>query len=230
MAWFWLSLGLGVYLVGLALGRVDDEGYHRSSVWARLFSSASLILASFSWWWVRRDTPLASYTAFLCAGMTLSFVGDLCMSHVLPLRQHVIWGMLAFGVAHVLYITAFVLVGRMLGLLDWWAWGAGVGAGLALALLGWWTLVRGPAAGPVLNYGALGYALLLATMNGCAVGLAVQDGRFALLAGGAVLFLLSDFVLGRRLLRQRGWFLIGEVIWALYIAGQALIVSSSVSL
>ena len=46
---------------------------------------------------------------------------------------------------------------------------------LAAAALLWLLLVREPARGPVLNYGTLGYSLLLAAMAGAAAALAVQN-------------------------------------------------------
>lgn len=63
-------------------------------------------------------------------------------------------------------------------------------------------------------------------MAGAAGSLAIQDPRFTLTAIGGGLFLLSDLILGNRELRDNGWLLVHDVVWVLYIAGQALIVIS----
>ncbi len=225
-----LALGLGVYLFGLALGHPDTERTHRSPVGARMFSSAALVLAALAWWRMGQTTPLAGYTAFLALGMAFAFVGDLIMAGLISVQPTVIFGMLAFGITHVLYISGFAQGGHALGLSDPRAWGGGVAGGLAMAVIAWLALIRAPGSDPVLNYGALGYALLLGGMAGAAVGLAVQEPRFGILAAGGVLFLLSDAILGNQLFRHNTWFPVGDVVWSLYIAGQALIVFSSAAL
>ena len=228
LAYTLLGLGMGVYLLGLAFGRFNAGRTHRSPTWARMASSAALVLAALAWWLgVGRSTPLAAYTAFLFLGMLLSFLGDLTMAELLPLSPHVLFGMLAFGLAHVAYLVGYGQASRALGLDDPRAWAGGVGGALLLALVLWWTLIRNPGSNSPLSYGALGYALLLGGMFGAALALAVQDPRFRSLAAGALLFLISDVILGNRIFRENHWFLVGDVVWILYITGQALIVFST---
>lgn len=223
-----LYLGLGIYVLGFLFGRFDAGRVHRSPTWARMVSSAALVLAALAWWrGVGRTTPLAAYTALLFGGMLCSFVGDLIMARALPLPQHVLFGMLAFGVAHIVYLSGYAQAGRALGLDDPGAWAGGIAGGLVLAMLLWWALIRAPGTERALGYGALGYALLLGAMAGAAFGLALQQPRFLVLALGALLFLISDAILGNRIFRGNEWLLVGDVVWALYIAGQALIVFSS---
>ncbi len=222
-----LILGMGVYLLGLLFGRFDAGRIHRSPTWARMASSVALVLAALAWWLgAGRSTPLAAYTAFLFLGMLLSFVGDLTMAQLLPLSPHVLFGMLAFGLAHVAYLIGYGQAARAMALTDPRAWAGGVGGALLLAVLLWWALIRSPGSSSPLSYGALGYALLLGGMFGAALALAVQDARFLQLAVGALLFLASDVILGNRIFRENDWFLVGDVVWMLYIAGQALIVFS----
>lgn len=222
-----LGLGLTIYLLGFIFGRLDMGRLHRSPTWARMVSSAALVVAALIWWQgVGRSTPWVAYPALLFAGMLCSFFGDLVMARVVVLPQHVLFGMLAFGVTHIFYLLGYGQAGRVLGLGDPRAWIGGVAAGLLLAAILWWAVIRAPDSG-VMGYGALGYALLLGGMAGAAAALAVQDGRFLSLAFGALLFLVSDAILGNRIFRGNEWFLVGDVVWALYIAGQALIVFSS---
>jgi hypothetical protein len=101
---------------------------------------------------------------------------------------------------------------------------AALGAAWAVALAGWWALVRNSKRSPILNYGALAYALLLGSMSGLAAGLAARNRRYMPVAIGAALFLASDTLLASRLFRSMHFPQIGDVIWLTYISGQALIV------
>ncbi|HEY77024.1 MAG TPA: lysoplasmalogenase [Thermoflexia bacterium] len=225
LPWVVLACGWGVYGLGFVFGRYDEGRTHRSPTWARMVHSAALVLAALVWWRGRAvGTGLAGFAAMVFWGMFFSFVGDLLMARVVPLPRYPIPGMVAFGVAHVLYILGYVRAGTALGLGSGLAWGIGVGVGLLLAVVLWWALIRTPDADPILGYGALGYALLLGGMAGAATALAVQRPRFAILAVGALLFLISDAILGNRLFRHNDWFLVGDVVWVLYTAGQSLIV------
>jgi uncharacterized membrane protein YhhN len=159
----------------------------------------------------------------VAAGMGSGFLGDLIMAKIIPLPEHVLCGMLTFGVGHTLYIGAF-LRGADQAVSPTQA-RAALGAGWMLALAGWWALVRNPKLSPALNYGALAYALLLGSMSGLAAALAARDRRYTPVAIGAALFLTSDMILASRLFRDTHFPQIGDVIWLTYISGQALIVA-----
>lgn len=220
-----LGVGLGIYIAGFILGRPNAEMTHRSPTWARMFNSATLVLAALVWWRaVAAGTPFGSYAAFIFLGMAGSFVGDLLMARVIPLPAHPIPGIVAFGVAHVFYILGCIQIAQALGATDGRIWAGAVVALEVLGIVLWRTLIYSPEASPVLAYGALGYALLLAGTTGAAIALAIQEPRLIVLAVGAVLFLVSDAILGNRLLRGNDWFMVGDVVWAIYIAGQSLIV------
>jgi hypothetical protein len=98
---------------------------------------------------------------------------------------------------------------------------------LAAAVLLWVLLIREPGRGPVLNYGTLGYSLLLTAMGGAAMALALQDASFIPLAVGGLLFIVSDLILGSELMRRTHFPSIGDVIWTTYTVAQMLIVFSS---
>jgi hypothetical protein len=93
----------------------------------------------------------------------------------------------------------------------------------------WFFLIYNPAKSRVLNIGSLCYGWLIAIMAGTATALALSDPRFTLTAIGGVLFLISDIILGNRELRDHGWFLVHDVVWVVYITGQALIVLTAAS-
>lgn len=115
------------------------------------------------------------------AGLALSALGDALL--VWP--QHFVAGMAAFAAAHVAYISAF-------------GWGASrplVGA-LCYAGTGYFLTLLAPPAGGLRVLVPL-YGLLLATMAWRAVAQALaRPRRGASAAAGALLFLLSDALLG----------------------------------
>ncbi|MGD1995540.1 MAG: lysoplasmalogenase family protein [Anaerolineae bacterium] len=217
-------LGLGVYLIGLIFGQLDQDRIHRSPTWTRMANSAALVLAALLWWRLSKNHHLSPYAALIFWGMLCSFVGDLLMARVIPLPMHPVPGMIVFGTAHIIYIVAYARAGQALALADGRIWAGGIGGGLILAGLLWRVLIHTPGGDPILGYGSLGYAMLLGAMAGGAVALALQQPRFTLLALGAFLFLASDAILGNRLFRDNDWLLVGDVVWILYIAGQSLIV------
>ncbi|XP_053616481.1 lysoplasmalogenase TMEM86A isoform X2 [Plodia interpunctella] len=125
------------------------------------------------------------YARLICCGLALSALGDALL--VWP--QHFVAGMAAFGAAHASYIAAF-----------------GVrcdarGAALVLyaATLAFLTLLKPPGALAVL---VPLYGILLATMAWRGVarlrrrGARAPDAAAAAAAAGALLFLLSDAILG----------------------------------
>jgi len=223
-----LAVWAAVLILGFAFGRLDEERINRIPRTNRIISSAILVVCALTWWLAGASgTPLAAYAALLFFGMAFSFLGDVIMAQLLPLPQYVLCGMGAFGVAHVLYISGYLRLGSVLGLQDGRARAVGLAALLVLAVVLWWMLIRSPQTDAVLNYGSLGYALLLAAMAGLAMSLALQEPRFVPLALGAVLFLVSDVFLGHRLFQGGTFLLVGDLVWMTYIVGQLLIVFST---
>jgi hypothetical protein len=135
--------------------------------------------------------------------------------------------MAAFGVGHIFYIMAYLQLGGVLGLSDTRVRLAALVTFPLIALVVWWIVIRSPRASRILNYGSLGYSLLLAGMLSMAVALTVQDVGLLPMGLGAALFTLSDVILGNEVVRDNRWYPVGDVVWLTYIAGQALIVFSS---
>jgi hypothetical protein len=223
-----LAVWAALLVLGFAFGKLDEERINRIPRVNKILSSAILVVCALIWWlFGAAGTPLAAYAVLLFFGMTFSFVGDVIMAQLLPLPQYVLLGMGAFGVAHVLYISGYLRLGGVLGLQSGEARAIGLAVLIVLAIVLWWTLIRSPKTPAVLNYGSLGYALLLAAMAGLAASLALQEPRFVPLALGALLFLISDVFLGHRLFRGGKFLLVGDLVWMTYIVGQLLIVFST---
>lgn len=219
-----LSLAAALLFLSFARGRYDEGQIHRTHAPVRMISSLLLVLCAILWRLNSTQEEIQILTTCLAAGMTFSFLGDLAMAELLPVSNHVLAGIGCFSLAHVAYVAGYGVLAGSLGLFD-----LPLMATIALAfiLLGgvlWAGLVRGPAVPAALNLGALGYAFLLSAMAGLAVSLAIQEPRLWTLALGAVLFMASDIILANRLFRQTAFPLIGDLVWALYWTGQALIV------
>jgi len=72
------------------------------------------------------------------------FLGDLVMAEIIPLPEHVLFGMLTFGVGHGCYIGAVGARGRRAGRSDARVGRAALGGSWLVALLGWLAMVRTP--------------------------------------------------------------------------------------
>lgn len=212
-----LGLGAGALLLGAARegGRLNKR--------VELFSSACVLGAALLAW--RRDAAQGAVTRRLAQGMACGMAGDLVMGRVAPLpdKAYVPVGMITFGLGHGAYLAAFRALALRRGI---WRRGPLVAA-LALAegaaLAAWQRWVRNDEQA-LLSYAALAYAALLATMAGVGAGLAAQQRDLAPLAAGGALFVVSDLLIGARLLRGLDFAGRDELIWLTYIAAQALIV------
>jgi len=213
---------------GFLVGRLDQARINRIPRLNKLLSSVILLASALLIWrTAAAQTPLAGTAALLCVGMAFSLLGDVIMAQLLPLRQYVLFGMAAFGLAQVSYILAFVGLGRSLSLTDSTARLACLAGAYVIGVALWWRLVFSRRQSPALNVASLGYCLLLLTMAGLAMSVAVQEPRLTMLAAGGWLFVASDLLLGHRLFRRRHFLLMGDLVWMTYISGQALIVYST---
>jgi hypothetical protein len=224
LALLWACLLFG----GFLLGSPDEAGGRRMPAWSRLASSLTLVLAAWAWYAAARHGPAARFGACVAVGMTLGWVGDLCMAGLMPLPGPVLGGMAAFGLGHVAYVTAALSFGNREGLARPGArWGAWAGW-LLIGLAGWYFVALRGRQPTALHAAALPYALLLASTAGCATGLALQRPAFVPFALGAGLFLLSDLLLAAHLFNQSGlaWVNVNDLVWLTYGPGQMLIVYS----
>ena len=211
-------------LAGFFVGRYNADRTAR--VWPPLKLSTSFILVVCALiLWLNQSSSVAALILF---GMTFGFIGDLILAGVIRLPHRLIFGILTFGIGHILYIMAFVQVAAMLRLNDPFGGSVFWTLFVIAASVLWLALIYNPKQPRVLNIGSLIYAWLISVMAGTAAGLAIQDSRFVWTMIGGVLFLISDVILGNRELRGRKWFLINDVVWLIYITGQALIVMTSV--
>jgi uncharacterized membrane protein YhhN len=237
----WL-LWAGLLFGGFLLGSSAGDATHRMPAWTRMGSSAVLVLAAWAWFAMARGRREArtsrgdssdhgetardvrDFALLVALGMTAGFAGDLILAGLLPGGENVLAGIAAFGLGHVLYITAILRWPGRRGYNDprirwtafaaWWVIGAAA----------WYLVVFRGQEATVLHWAALPYALLLAGTCGAATGLAAQARAFVPMAVGAALFLASDLILAAQLFNDVDFRLIGDVIWLTYGPGQMLIV------
>ena len=72
----------------------------------QMLLSFLLVVAAFVIW--ASGAKYAAYAQWVAFGMLASFIGDLNMARLIPLPNRLIGGMIAFGIAHALYIVAYV--------------------------------------------------------------------------------------------------------------------------
>lgn len=219
--WIFLLLALWAALLfwGFIYGDEWPERARKMPRWTRMASSFTLVVFGWAVWLVSGQHALVLPFAI---GMTLGFVGDLFMAHIIPVKDNVLGGMGSFGLGHIAYIVGLVGFGQTLNLtvphwgalIFWWV----------VAVVIWYVLIfRGGNPPTILHYAALPYGLLLASTAGFATGLALQSSSFIPLAIGAALFLISDLILGARLFNKTFFYLIDDVVWLTYGPGQMLI-------
>lgn len=209
---------------GFIFGRESES--HRTPRWARMASSATLVLAGWRWFLVAPDGSAKSYALFIAIGMSFGLLGDLVLAGFLPGGRNVLAGIGAFGLGHIFYITAVLRFANENSLDNpGIRWGA-LAVWLMIAVVVWYLLIFRGQEATTLHWAALPYALLLASTAGFGTGLALQSALFWGLALGAALFLLSDLILGAELFSGLKFKSIGDLIWLTYGPGQMLIVYS----
>lgn len=214
---------------GMLFGRWNSDQSHRSPRWGRMASSVALVFAAWFGAYLVRDQQSAGYAVLISMGMTLGLLGDLFMARLIPISNYVLGGIGAFGIGHLFYIGAFVIMTPAYGtVFPEMRWDALL-VWLVIGVVGWFFVVYRPAHDrTLLHKAALPYALLLSSTAGFATGLAFHDLMFVPLAVGAALFLMSDLLLAAELFNGLHFRGIGDVVWLLYGPGQMLIVYSAV--
>ena len=215
-----------ILIVAFIFGHYNTDRTRRTIKPLRLSTSWILVVCAWIIW--AASTTLRAPALLIALGMTFGALGDLVLADVIPLPKRMISGIVVFSIGHLCYIAGFSQTARLLGLSDPFAESLLWVVFVIVAAFLWFFLIYNPAKSRVLNVGSLFYGWLIAMMAGTAAALALSDRRFALTAIGGVLFLISDIILGNRELRDNGWFLVHDVVWVVYITGQALIVLTAV--
>jgi hypothetical protein len=226
----------GALLAGaLVLGVQGSDTAELTAKWLRMASSLALVATGGAAWLWFFGTNAAWYVLCAAIGITLGTVGDFYNAGLLddyaPLGEGVLGGIAAFGLGHIAYITGCQIAARQTGRTAPAPLYGSLALWLAIGAVGWYAIVYLGATEKTsaLVWPALAYTLLLASMAGLAMGLALQDRRFTMLAVGAAFFFVSDLVLAIGMFRGSfPWQT--EVVWLLYGPGQMMIVFSALAI
>ena len=194
----------------------------------RMVLSLLLLIAAFVTW-QNSGRLMAVYGQWVFFGMFASFIGDLIMARLIPFPNRLIGGMLAFGIAHALYITAYI---QTIGALDAAVLNSGFWLGVGfygiVSIVGWLVLIRNPDKSVSINLGALVYGAWIGLMASFALALAVViGGAFWVTALGGLLFIASDFIIGVTDIHGIQIGNSNDWIWLTYVAGQMGIIYAS---
>lgn len=187
----------------------------------KLASSVALAVAAWS------VCGSSSTAVWIAIGMTLGMCGDASPFWGRPFSRAVTLAgsMLLFGAGHVAYLRAIALARQHSPVASGKTMGMAVAASLLVGGVSWyWVVASSDAnlAGPLLVPSLL-YTLFLAAVAGRMIGLAIEQPAYSRAAAGAVLFFISDLLLGLGIFR--GWDMRPvDWIWLTYGVGQMLIV------
>lgn len=166
-------------------------------------------------------------TTLLVSGMVFSLAGDVMNSGLVDLtallQPQTLLSVPPFALAHCCYITAFYLLSRHTLPHTSNLYLSVMIAAVPVLAIGLWSLVMPPAAPRFVANASLLYAFMVAgTVMAAILLVRAWRGEGVPVLAGAVLFLISDALLGYFLMRERPFFM-GQIIWATYVLGQLLI-------
>ncbi len=219
----WLAWAL-LLAAGLSVRIVGDAGL--SSIETELKAGSTLALAAFAWLRFVATLPKNRSTACLIAvGISLGCLGDASplLGSLWPDPQRTLVNMLFFGVGHVCYILAFVSRHKAENGKRSSALYGSIASWLIIGVVVWYLSAYTGTRHSVMRVPALGYTLLLSATAGTAVGYALVNRSFIPVALGAILFLISDVLLGVWIFHDLVYRPF-DLVWITYGVGQMLIV------
>ncbi|MBX7166007.1 MAG: lysoplasmalogenase [Pirellulales bacterium] len=223
----WAVLLLGGFCYGLATVDDADARQHIPTV-GRMGSSLVLVIAGIVGAWGAIGTPALRYAVLVALGMAAGFLGDLFNANLIHFAfrdNPTMGGIVSFAIGHIFYIAAGVYLARRAGFNDRFKWLVAVLGWQLIGLAGWFGVVFLAGNVGTLHWAALPYSLLLAGTAGMAKAIGWHSSKFAPLALGGALFLMSDLILAFELFRGSfPWG--GDAVWLTYGPGQMLIVYS----
>lgn len=225
-AGIWLILMLD-WMIFLPSKAQEETIRHTRGVY--LFLSA--LLAIYAWLiallfpggpvWMRLMFP---------AAMTASWLGDFFNAEVPAVHKRLggdhnalLASTIPFSLAHIAYIAGMAgYNGETIFLGGWWAAVAVVM--LAIAILSWRFSIYDKAVQKRhVSLGILAYGCVIALMCAFAISGAIRfGGWWYMIAAGALLFMLSDAILGMTRLKERRIRFWNQYCWTFYLLGQCL--------
>ncbi len=214
------------YIAGMTLGTPNEDRSRRLARPAKLVMIGTTLAAGGLWLNAATGTEAGRFARLIMLGLTACAIGDVVLAGFLPLRQPETPAMAVFGIGHGLYLAAILTLRTATGAHpDGWLAGVLL-VGAAAAVAAWALFVRHPDGSRALNAGSLVYGILLFVATAAGAELAVRAHQTSILAVGMGLFVASDLLLARYLVRKAGFPYVRDVVWILYSAGQMAIAFS----
>lgn len=214
-----------VYIIGMVRGKATEDRSRRLARWAKL-TMIGVALTYGGIWWQRSlaETGFSAITLLLFVGLLVGAAGDLVLADIFAIKRPEIMAMAVFGVGHIVYIAAILLLRAALG---FWGLAEPLAAVFLAEVLfsGTWRLtVYRQGGSRSLNIGSLVYGILLSATVALAGELAWHARDLAILAVGLFLFLLSDLLLAQYLIRRTVLFpYVRDAVWLIYSLAQVII-------
>lgn len=137
------------------------------------------------------------YYKYLVFGVLACFTGDLIFGEVIPISASFLGGIAAFGIAQIFFICVFIeiLKAKKIKVFSKKLF-ISLSALSLICLVICFILIQYSAISMIITLGILVYCLLLCTMASFAISLTSINNRCWIIAVGAILFMVSDSIIG----------------------------------
>ncbi len=225
LIWLLAAITVVLYIWGylFAIKMEPDNPDVRLPLQVRVALSFLLLIAAIL---ISQAAP-GIYAFWVLLGMAFSTLGDLFMARIIPLPNRLYGGIGAFTIAHIFYVTAFILTlsdkGYELGSLFWQS----LFIYSLLNAVVFIFLIRNPKGKLYKEIGLLflAYILWIGAMAAFAFTLAVNLGGVSYVtAFGAFSFVISDLMIGITVIGERKFPRSELWVWLTYVLGQMCII------
>lgn len=201
-------------------GKIDGELH---TVVKMLFSFSMIIIA-FTFWQLNESQIFNRYLLLIFIGMTFSAIGDMAMAKLIRAKDRLIMGMSFFSLAHVFYVLSYIQITKKLDY-SFNKLTIIFPIGCIVSLCIWKFFVYNKDKSFKFNCVSLIYSMVISTMAFLALNLAIESkGEFLVLAIGAVIFMISDFIISISEIKERGPKNQSIWVWITYVIAQICII------
>ncbi|WP_040330468.1 lysoplasmalogenase [Clostridium ihumii] len=190
----------------------------------KMMFSFSMILMAFVFWECSANEKLKPYLMLLFIGMTFSTIGDIIMARIVKVKDRLSYAIIFFILAHVSYMGSYILAtskleGNFICLIFI------IPIGYIFTTIIWSKFVKNKMKSKKINYLSLVYSLVIVTMMMISLNLTITTTtKFLLTTVGAIVFILSDLIIGVSEIKEKGPKNQSIWVWITYVIGQMCII------